>query len=43
MTWLLTTGSTGTSAPGISEAGIPATEATLATDALLTDGDWLYE
>ena len=42
VTWLLMIGGTAFVAPGISDAGIPAIEATEETAALLTDGIWLY-
>jgi len=43
VTWLLTTGGTAAVAPGISDAGIPATETTDSTEALFTVGIWGYE
>merc|ERR1712000_468937 len=43
VTWLLTIGGTALVAPGISDAGIPAYEATEDTAALLTEGSCGYE
>jgi hypothetical protein len=38
VTWLLMTGGTASVAPGISKAGIPASDATDDTAAILTEG-----